>query len=155
MKKLILGLCLVFGIVAFSAPSFVDVNGLKRKNYNIVLDEDVALTYYGTLGNDRTVIVMYLYDGVSAKVISNLLASEVIDKVGVKPQGNFENNRYYVSKYYDPNEGKYIYHITGKKPKTKDCYISLLYLTDSNLDEKQIVKDANTLLNEAESYLRG
>ena len=47
MKKLILGLCLVFGMVAFSAPGFVDVKKIKRKNYNIILDEDVALTYLG------------------------------------------------------------------------------------------------------------
>ncbi|WP_455046064.1 hypothetical protein [Leptotrichia trevisanii] len=154
MKKLILGLCLVFGMIAFSAPGFVDVKKIKRKNYNIILDEDVALTYYGALDNNRVVIVMYFYDGVSAKVISNLFGKEVIDKMGVEYQDNFENSRYSVSKYYDSTEKKYIYQITGKKTKVKDCYISLVYLTDLNLNEKQIANEANVLLNEAESYLR-
>jgi hypothetical protein len=141
-------------MVAFSAPGFVDVKKIKRKNYNIILDEDVALTYYGALDNNRVVIVMYFYDSVSAKVISNLFGKEVIDKMGVEYQGNFENSRYSVSKYYDSTEKKYIYQITGKKTKVKDCYISLVYLTDLNLNEKQIANEANVLLNEAESYLR-
>ena len=155
MKKLILALCLAFGILAFSAPSFVNTKQIERKNYNIALDEDAALVYYGKLGKNKDVIVTYFYDGISGKTVSKLLEREIIDKLGVKLQGNFENNRYYVSKYYDSNERKYIYHIVGKKSKTRNCYISIAYLTDANLNENQIVKDANTLLNDAESNLRG
>jgi hypothetical protein len=155
MKKLILGLCLAFGILAFSAPSFVNTKQIERKNYNIALDEDAALVYYGKLGKNKDVIVTYFYDGISGKTVSKLLEREIIDKLGVKLQGNFENSRYYISKYYDSSERKYIYHIVGKKSKTEDCYISIAYLTPENLNDKQMVKDANTLLNEAESNLRG
>ena len=155
MKKLILGLCLVFGMAAFSAPSFVNTREIERKNYNIVLDEDAALVYYGKLGKNKDVIVTYFYDGISGKTVSKLLEREIIDKLGVKLQGNFENSRYYISKYYDSSERKYIYHIVGKKSKTEDCYISIAYLTPENLNDKQMVRDANTLLNEAESNLRG
>ena len=154
MKKLILGLCLAFGILAFSAPSFVNTKQIERKNYNIALDEDAALVYYGKLGKNKDVIVTYFYDGISGKTVSKLLEREIIDKLGVKFQGNFENSRYYISKYYDSSERKYIYHIVGKKSKTEDCYISIAYLTPENLNDKQMVKDANTLLNEAESNLR-
>ena len=154
MKKLILGLCLAFGILAFSAPSFVNTKQIERKNYNIALDEDAALVYYGKLGKNKDVIVTYFYDGISGKTVSKLLEREIIDKLGVKLQGNFENSRYYISKYYDSSERKYIYHIVGKKSKTEDCYISIAYLTPENLNDKQMVKDANTLLNEAESNLR-
>ena len=45
--------------------------------------------------------------------------------------------------------------IRMKKSKTRNCYISIAYLTYANLNENQIVKDANTLLNDAESNLRG
>ena len=155
MKKLILGLCLAFWILAFSAPSFVNTKQIERKNYNIALDEDAALVYYGKLGKNKDVIVTYFYDGISGKTVSKLLEREIIDKLGVKLQGNFENSRYYISKYYDSSERKYIYHIVGKKSKTEDCYISIAYLTPENLNDKQMVKDANTLLNEAESNLRG
>ena len=155
MKKLILGLCLAFGILAFSAPSCVNTKQIERKNYNIALDEDAALVYYGKLGKNKDVIVTYFYDGISGKTVSKLLEREIIDKLGVKLQGNFENSRYYISKYYDSSERKYIYHIVGKKSKTEDCYISIAYLTPENLNDKQMVKDANTLLNEAESNLRG
>ena len=155
MKKLILGLCLAFGILAFSAPSFVNTKQIERKNYNIALDEDAALVYYGKLGKNKDVIVTYFYDGISGKTVSKLLEREIIDKLGVKLQGNFENSRYYISKYYDSSERKYIYHIVGKKTKTEDCYISIAYLTPENLNDKQMVRDANTLLNEAESNLRG
>ena len=33
MKKLVLGLFLVLTAMSFSAPRFVDVNGIKRKKY--------------------------------------------------------------------------------------------------------------------------
>ena len=121
MKKLILGLCLAFGIVAFSAPSFVNTREIERKNYNIVLDEEAALVYFGILGKNREVIVTYFYNGISAKAVSRLLERKIIYKLGVKFQGNFENSRYYISKYYDSSERKYIYHIVGKKSKTNDC----------------------------------
>ena len=155
MKKILLGLFLGLTALSFSAPSFVNTRQIERKNYNIVLDEEAALVYFGILGKNREVIVTYFYNGISAKAVSRLLEREIIDKLGVKLQGNFENNRYYVSKYYDSNERKYIYHIVGKKSKTRNCYISIAYLTDANLNENQIVKDANTLLNDAESNLRG
>ena len=154
MKKILLGLFLGLTALSFSAPSFVNVKEIERKNYNIVLDEDAALVYYGKLGKNKDVIVTYFYDGISGKTVSKLLEREIIDKLGVKFQGNFENSRYYISKYYGSGERKYIYHIVGKKSKTRNCYISIAYLTDANLNENQIVKDANTLLNEAESNLR-
>ena len=155
MKKILLGLFLGLTALSFSAPSFVNTRQIERKNYNIVLDEEVALVYFGILGKNREVIVTYFYNGISAKAVSRLLEREIIDKLGVKFQGNFENSRYYISKYYDSGERKYIYHIVGKKSKTNDCYISIAYLTPENLNDKQIVKDANTLLNDAESNLRG
>ena len=155
MKKILLGLFLGLTALSFSAPSFVNVKEIERKNYNIALDEDAALVYYGKLGKNKDVIVTYFYDGISGKTVSKLLEREIIDKLGVKLQGNFENSRYYISKYYDSSERKYIYHIVGKKSKTEDCYISIAYLTPENLNDKQMVKDANTLLNEAESNLRG
>ena len=155
MKKILLGLFLGLTALSFSAPSFVNTRQIERKNYNIVLDEDAALVYYGKLGKNKDVIVTYFYDGISGKTVSKLLEREIIDKLGVKLQGNFENSRYYISKYYDSSERKYIYHIVGKKSKTEDCYISIAYLTPENLNDKQMVKDANTLLNEAESNLRG
>ena len=155
MKKILLGLFLGLTALSFSAPSFVNTRQIERKNYNIVLDEEAALVYFGILGKNREVIVTYFYNGISAKTVSRLLEREIIDKLGVKLQGNFENSRYYISKYYDSGERKYIYHIVGKKSKTRNCYISIAYLTDANLNENQIVKDANTLLNDAESNLRG
>ena len=154
MKKILLGLFLGLTALSFSAPSFVNTRQIERKNYNIVLDEDAALVYYGKLGKNKDVIVTYFYDGISAKAVSRLLEREIIDKLGVKFQGNFENSRYYISKYYDSGERKYIYHIVGKKSKTNDCYISIAYLTPENLNDKQMVRDANTLLNDAESNLR-
>ena len=155
MKKILLGLFLGLTALSFSAPSFVNTRQIERKNYNIVLDEEAALVYFGILGKNRELIVTYFYNGISAKAVSRLLEREIIDKLGVKFQGNFENSRYYISKYYDSSERKYIYHIVGKKSKTRNCYISIAYLTDANLNENQIVKDANTLLNDAESNLRG
>ena len=154
MKKILLGLFLGLTALSFSAPRVVNMRQIERKNYNIVLDEDAALVYYGKLGKNKDVIVTYFYDGISGKTVSKLLEREIIDKLGVKFQGNFENSRYYISKYYDSSERKYIYHIVGKKSKTNDCYISIAYLTPENLNDKQMVRDANTLLNEAESNLR-
>ena len=83
MKKILLGLFLGLTALSFSAPSFVNTRQIERKNYNIVLDEEAALVYFGILGKNREVIVTYFYNGISAKAVSRLLEREIIDKLGV------------------------------------------------------------------------
>ena len=153
MKKILLGLFLGLTALSFSAPSFVNTRQIERKNYNIVLDEEAALVYFGILGKNREVIVTYFYNGISAKAVSRLLEREIIDKLGVKLQGNFENSRYYISKYYDSSERKYIYHIVGKNSKVKNCYVVIVYSTNKNYTDN-LGSKANELLSEAESNLR-
>ena len=66
---------------------------------------------------------------------------------------NYENSRYYVTKYYNREEEIYAYLAIGKNPKIKNCYVAVLYLTPENFGTKTLNYNINVLLDEAESFL--
>ena len=154
MKKLILGLCLAFGIIAFSAPSFVNTREIERKNYNIIADIDEVLSYYKIFEDGAVETVTHVYDqNSSAKDINDMFKSEIINE-NVESQDTFETKKHYISKYYDSSEKMYIYLITGKNSKVKNGYTSILYVTELNLNKENLEGKVNIFFNETESYLK-
>lgn len=45
MKKIVLGLFLIFGALSFASPSFVDVDKIKQNSYEIYDDDDDFFTF--------------------------------------------------------------------------------------------------------------
>ena len=153
MKKILLGLFLGLTALSFSAPSFVNVKEIERKNYNIIADIDEVLSYY-KIFEDGAVETTHVYDeNSSAKDINDMFKSEIINE-NVKSQDFFETKKHYISKYYDSSEKMYIYLITGKNSKVKNGYTSILYVTELNLNKENLENKANIFFNEAESYLK-
>ena len=155
MKKLVLGLFLALTAISFSAPRFVDVNGIKRKNYKIIADTEIGFSYLGT--NSRSgkhISISYYYgrDKDSPKSVNNLLKKEFMEGIDLEYVGNSENSRYYVTKYYNREEEIYAYLAIGKNPKIKNCYVAVLYLTPENFGTKTLNYNINVLLDEAESF---
>ena len=154
MKKILLGLFLGLTALSFSAPSFVNVKEIERKNYNIIADIDEVLSYYKIFEDGAVETVTHVYDqNSSEKDIHDMFKSEIITE-NVKSQDFFETKKYYISKYYDSSEEMYIYLITGKNSKVKNGYTSILYVTELNLNKENLENKANIFFNEAESYLK-
>ena len=63
MKKLVLGLFLVLTAMSFSAPRFVDVNGIKRKKYRIIADTDIGFSYLAKNSESGKYISLSYYYG--------------------------------------------------------------------------------------------
>ena len=154
MKKILLGLFLGLTSLSFSAPSFVNVKEIERKNYNIIADIDEVLSYYKIFEDGAVETVTHVYDkNSSAKDINDMFKTEIINE-NVESQDSFETKKHYISKYYDSSEEMYIYLITGKNSKVKNGYTSILYVTELNLNKENLENKANIFFNEAESYLK-
>ena len=154
MKKILLGLFLGLTSLSFSAPSFVNVKDIERKNYNIIADTDEVLSYYKIFEDGAVETVTHVYDkNSSAKDVNGMFKTEIINE-NVESQDSFETKKHYISKYYDSSEEMYIYLITGKNSKVKNGYTSILYVTELNLNKENLENKANIFFNEAESYLK-
>ena len=154
MKKILLGLFLGLTALSFSAPSFVNVKDIERKNYNIIADTDEVLSYYKIFEDGAVETVTHVYDkNSSAKDVNDMFKTEIINE-NVESQDSFETKKHYISKYYDSSEKMYIYLITGKNSKVKNGYTSILYVTELNLNKENLENKANIFFNETESYLK-
>ena len=156
MKKVGLGLFLALTAMSFSAPRFVDVNGIKRKNYRIIADTDIGFSYLAKNSESGKYISLSYYygrDKDNPKSVNNLLKKEFIEGIDLEYMRNYENSRYYVTKYYNREEEIYAYLAIGKNPKIKNCYVAVLYLTPENFGTKTLNYNINVLLDEAESFL--
>ena len=119
MKKVLLGLFLILGVVSFAAPKYVDKAKLQKNSYQIIQDEaDVFLFGKSTEDVGLTVGIYNIQE-------SNDMAKKISEEVktGAPAEQKFvssrENNRAYVNKF-KANDGSYTYSIVAKKTKIKN-----------------------------------
>ena len=153
MKKILLGLFLILGVVSFAAPKYVDKAKLQKNSYEIMQDEtDIFL--FGKATEDVGLTVG-IYNIQESNDMAKKISEEV--KVGAPADQKFissrENKRAYVNKFKS-NDGNYTYSIVAKKTKVKNCYISILYVTTKDFKDNELDKVVDKTLNEVESYLK-
>ena len=153
MKKFLLGLFLMLGVVSFAVPKYVDKAKLQKNSYEIMQDEtDIFL--FGKATEDVGLTVGF-YNIKESNDMAKKISEEV--KVGAPADQKFissrENKRAYVNKFKS-NDGNYTYSIVAKKTKVKNCYISILYVTTKDFKDNELDKVVDKTLNEVESYLK-
>ena len=153
MKKFLLGLFLILGVVSFAVPKYVDKAKLQKNSYEIMQDEtDIFL--FGKATEDVGLTVGF-YNIKESNDMAKKISEEV--KVGAPADQKFissrENKRAYVNKFKS-NDGNYTYSIVAKKSKIKNCYISILYITAKDFKDVELDKVVDKTLNEVESYLK-
>ena len=153
MKKFLLGLFLILGVVSFAVPKYVDKAKLQKNSYEIMQDEtDIFL--FGKATEDVGLTVGF-YNIKESNDMAKKISEEV--KVGAPAEQKFissrENKRAYVNKFKS-NDGNYTYSIVAKKTKVKNCYISILYVTTKDFKDNELDKVVDKTLNEVESYLK-
>ena len=153
MKKILLGLFLILGVVSFAAPKYVDKVKLQKNSYQIIQDEaDIFLFGKATEDVGLTVGIYNIQE-------TNDMAKKISDevKVGAPADQKFissrENQRAYVNKFKS-GDGNYTYSIVAKKTKVKNCYISILYITAKDFKDNELDKVVDKTLNEVEGYLK-
>ncbi|MHB9315141.1 hypothetical protein ACW0TP_10190 [Fusobacterium polymorphum] len=153
MKKILLGLFLILGVVSFAAPKYVDKVKLQKNSYQIIQDEaDIFL--FGKATEDVG-LTIGIYDIKENNDMAKKISEEV--KIGAPADQKFissrENKRAYVNKFKS-SDGNYTYSIVAKKSKIKNCYISILYITAKDFKDVELDKVVDKTLNEVESYLK-
>ena len=152
MKKIILGLFLILGALSFASPSFVDVNKIKQNSYEIYDDDDDFFTFVKSTDEAGISVTFTVTEGVNAKEVSDIIKSSTPDSQ--KFLSSINNKRAYVNKFADNENGGFTYNFIPKTEKVKNCYISVLYVTDSELSSTELNNAVDKILNEVESYLK-
>ena len=152
MKKIILGLFLILGALSFASPSFVDVNKIKQNSYEIYDDDDDFFTFVKSTDEAGISVTFTVTEGVNAKEVSDIIKSSTPDNQQFL--NSINNKRAYVNKFADNENGGFTYNFVPKTEKIKNCYISVLYVTDSELSSTELNNAVDKILNEVESYLK-
>lgn len=153
MKKVLLGLFLILGVVSFAAPKYVDKAKLQKNSYQIIQDEaDVFLFGKSTEDVGLTVALFEVSENkdVAKKMSEEVKTTAPADQKYISSR---ENKRAYILKF-KAKDGSYTYSFVGKKPKVKNCYISILYITAKDFKDNELDKVVDKTLNEVESYLK-
>ena len=154
MKKILLGLFLILGVVSFALPNYVSEEKIRNSGYEITNEEEFGFRIARQKNNgDATVILYYLdYPEVSsAKQLSEMSVKTAPEEF--KFLDSTENKIAYINKFVSP-EGKGVYSFVGKKSKIKNCYIVIMHSTSKQLSNSELTKTVDVLLDEAESFLK-
>lgn len=150
MKKFILGLFLILGAVSFAVPNYVNTTKIKSAGYEITTDDEDIFSYAKATKEVGISIALYPVTDTDSMAISDAVKTSAPDEV--KFISTLENKRAYVNKFKDGE--LYTYNFVPKKQKIKSCHISVLYTTDKDLSGANLDNAVNSVLNEAESFLK-
>ena len=151
MKKIILTLFLILGLASFAAPKFVDTDKLQNVGYQITADDEDLFSFAKATDEAGVSVALYLMPNKTAKSMSNAVKDSAPDDV--KLESSIDNKRAYILKFAMADKG-YTYNFVPKTEKIKNCYISVLYVTDNELSSTELDNAVNKILNEVESYLK-
>ena len=151
MKKIVLGLFLIFGALSFASPSFVDVDKIKQNSYEIY-DDDDFFTFVKSTDEAGISVTFTIIEGGNSKEVSDIIKSSIPDNQQFLSSIN--NKRAYINKFANNENGGFTYNFVAKNTKIKDCYISVLYATDNELSNTELNNAVDKVLNEVESYLK-
>ena len=151
MKKFILGLFLILGAISFAAPKYINTSKLENTGYEITADDEDIFSIGKVTDVEAISILFYHMPDKTSKEVSDAVKSSAPDEV--KFISSSENKRAYILKYKDTGE-IFTYNFVPKKPKSKFCHISVLYMTDRDLSGADLNKVVDSSLNEAESFLK-
>ena len=157
MKKILLGIFLILGVVSFAAPSRVNVTKIKQDGHMEVINNDNTYSF-GELINENALLVVTYYVGDlgsgGVKGVSESLKKEQLNSQ-VKYIGSGESEAGYIHKLYAPEQGFYFYIVIGKNQKIKNYVVTGIFQTTEDLSSKNDLKDIiNITVQEGEKYLK-
>ena len=157
MKKILLGIFLILGVVSFAAPSRVNVTKIKQDGHMEVINNDNTYSF-GELINENALLVVTYYVGDlgsgGVKGVSESLKKEQLNSQ-VKYIGSGESEAGYIHKLYAPEQGYYFYIVIGTNQKIKNYVVTGIFQTTEDLSSKNDLKDIiNITVQEGEKYLK-
>ena len=153
MKKIILGLFLILGVVSFAAARGLDINKVNKAGYNLSKQDEFSAIIDKTTDIDATSIAIFF------EIVENDAAKQLLDDAKksapevLKLVDTSETKRAYIAKYKG-TDGSYYYVFVSKKLKFKDTFATVIYATDEDLNGSELDKLADSFFNQVESFLR-
>ena len=156
MKKIILSLFLMLGVLSFAAPSYVDVNRIKNDGYDIDVNDNETIAFTQKGSSMNAVVTMYFTNDGNPQNLKAAFKSVFAPQFKLKYTDEFETNRAYIQKSFrnNPDGTVYGYNIIAKNQKRKDCYINVFLISTQEFPDELLEELANTSLDEVESYLK-
>ena len=151
MKKIILGLFLILGVISFAIPKNLDANKLKKAGYEITSEEENAIIFGKSTQTAGITVALFIGD-VNAKGVNDSIKATA--PKSQKFLSSRETKRAYISKYKDTEYNGFTYSVVAKNSKSKGTVISFLYMTDKELKDADLDKAIDKTINEIESFLK-
>ena len=154
MKKFILGLFLILGVVSFAAARGLDINKVNKAGYNLSKQDEFSAIIDKTTDIDATSIAIFF------EIVENDAAKQLLDGAKktapevLKLVNTSETKRAYIVKYKGTDGSYYSYVFVSKKLKFKDTFTTVIYTTDKDLNGSELDKLADSFFNQVESFLR-
>lgn len=157
MKKFLLGLFLILGVVSFAVPSRVNVTKIQNDGGMVLIDKDNAYSF-GKLIDENSLLAVTYYVGEFEKggvktVSESLKNQQLVD--GVEYISSGESEAGYIHKLYVPEQGFYFYIVIGKNQKIKNYVVTGILQTTEEYSSKSDLKAVIDLaIKEGEKYLK-
>ena len=154
MKKIILGLFLILGVVSFAAARGLDINKVNKAGYNLSEQDEFSAIIDKTTDIDATSIAIFF------EIVENDAAKQLLDGAKktapevLKLVNTSETKRAYIAKYKGTDGAYYSYAFVSKKLKFKDTFTTVIYTTNKDLNGSELDKLADSFFNQVESFLR-
>lgn len=158
MKKIILAIFLMLGVLSFaspeSLPDYVDKEKFQENGYHIRVNESDSFTIVKRIEETvESIVIKYNLDNKenSIKKALDEIDPKVVPK-DFKLLYSNENEKAYIKSYL--SKGIYINIYVAKNSKNENCYPIVSLVTPVKLSEKEIEESTENFLNEAESFLK-
>lgn len=156
MKKIILAIFLMLGVLSFaspeSLPDYVDKEKFQENGYHIRVNKSDTFTIVKRVEETvESIVIKYNLDNRENSIKKAL--DEIDPKVVPKDfKLLYENEKAYIKSYL--SKGIYINIYVAKNSKNENCYPIVSLVTPVKLSEKEIEEATENFLNEAESFLK-
>ena len=158
MKKIILAIFLMLGMLSFASPEtlpdYVDKEKFQENGYHIRVNESDSFTIVKRIEDTvESIVIKYNLDNRenSIKKALDEIDPKVVPK-DFKLLYSNENEKAYIKSYL--SKGIYINIYVAKNSKNENCYPIVSLVTPVKLSEKEIEESTENFLNEAESFLK-
>ena len=158
MKKIILTLFLILGVLSFAAPSHVDTNKIKQNGYKSVVNSKHLYSASKQIDNNSSLNILYsvgiLLDDDSIKSYSESLKEEQ-EEDGFEYISSGESEAGYVHKLYSKSVESFYYIVVGKSSKIKGYVIVGTLQTPEEYSSKaDLKKTISFVITEGDKYLK-
>jgi len=154
MKKIILGLFLMLGLISFAAPSHINTAKVKQDGNIVMLDDSYIFSFERPVAQSSELGVTYHIGNKDPKILSEKIKNEhLVDGIDYVDSGESEVG--YVHKLYAPQEGLYFYIVIAKRQKIKNYIITAILQTPEEYSSKDDLKGViASAVKEGEKYLK-